>query len=102
MPAPVPGSRSGAAGAPVSGRSSNRPAQVGAGLGVHGPADSLVELGLVQAAVAEVLGQAVGDRLPLGVGNPHVLVLEAGPANSGEKPRPQDWLYCEGHDDVPR
>ena len=43
--------------------------QVGSGLGVHGPADLLVELGLVQAAVAEVLGQAVGDRLPLGAGN---------------------------------
>ena len=48
--------------------------QVGAGLGVHGPADSLVELGLVQAPVAEVLGQAVGDRLALGVGNPEVLI----------------------------
>ena len=48
--------------------------QVGAGLGVHGPADALVELGLVQAPVAEVLGQAVGDRLPLGVGNPEVLI----------------------------
>ena len=48
--------------------------QVGPGLGVHGPADSLVELGLVQAAVTEVLGQAVGDRLPLSVGNPQVLI----------------------------
>jgi hypothetical protein len=48
--------------------------QVGAGLGAHGPADALVELGLVKTAGAEVLGQAVGDRLPLGVGNPHVLV----------------------------
>ena len=48
--------------------------QVGAGLGAHGPADTLVELGLVKTAGAEVLGQAVGDRLPLGVGNPHVLV----------------------------
>ena len=43
--------------------------QVGAGLGAHGPPDALVELGLVEAAVAEVLGQAVGDRLALGVGN---------------------------------
>ena len=48
--------------------------QVGAGLGAHGPADALVELGLVKTAGAEVLGQAVGDRLALGVGNPHVLV----------------------------
>ena len=48
--------------------------QVGAGLGAHGPADALVELGLVETAGAEVLGQAVGDRLALGVGNPHVLV----------------------------
>jgi hypothetical protein len=48
--------------------------QVGAGLGAHGLADALVELGLVKTAGAEVLGQAVGDRLPLGVGNPHVLV----------------------------
>ena len=48
--------------------------QVGAGLGVHGPADPLVELGLVQPAVTEMLGQAVGDRLPLSVGNPQVLI----------------------------
>ena len=52
----------------------NKTVQVGARLGVHGPADSLVELGLVQAPVAEVLGQAVGDRLALGVGNPKVLI----------------------------
>ena len=48
--------------------------QVGPGLGVHGPVDSLVELGLVEAPVAEVLGQAVGDRLALGVGDTQVLV----------------------------
>ena len=77
--------------------------QVGAGLGVHGPADALVELGLVQAAVGEVLGQAVGDRLPLGVRDAQVLIgigaaeqrrETAGPGLAV----PEDWmaltLYC--------
>ena len=71
--------------------------QVGPGLGVHGPADSLVELGLVQAAVGEVLGQAVGDRLTLGVRDAQVLIgVEAAeqwretavPVRAGP-----DWLY---------
>ena len=75
--------------------------QVGAGLGVHGPADALVELGLVQAAVAEVLGQAVGDRLTLGVGNPQVLIGVGAAEQRGETRgsgtgRAADWLCWEG------
>ena len=58
--------------------------QVGAGLGVHGPADSLVELGLVQAAVAEMLGQAVSDRLALGVGDAQVLIGVGAAEQRGE------------------
>src|SRR5579875_3961345 len=49
-------------------------AEIRPGLGVHCAPDPLVELGLVQASLAEVLSQAVGDRLAFGVGNPQVLV----------------------------
>ena len=41
-----------------------------------------------------MLGQAVGDRLPLGVRDPQVLI--EGPENSGEKLRGRYWLDCEG------
>jgi hypothetical protein len=54
-------------------------AQVRPGLGAHGPPDAIVELGLVQAAGGEVLGQAVGDLLALGVGDAQVLVRIGGP-----------------------
>ena len=51
-----------------------QPAQVGPGLGAHGPPDPVIELGLVQAASGEVLGQPTADRLALGVGDAQVLV----------------------------
>ena len=48
--------------------------EVAAGLGGHRPADPLVELGLVEAAVGVVRAQLLGDRVPLGVGDADVLV----------------------------
>ena len=51
-----------------------QPPQVAPGLGAHGPPDPVVELGLVEAASGEVLGQPAGDRLALGVGDAQVLV----------------------------
>ena len=51
-----------------------QPAQVGPGLGAHGPPNPVIELGLVQAASGEVLGQPAADRLALGVGDAQVLV----------------------------
>src|SRR5487761_1825279 len=57
-----------------------QPGQVGAGLGPHRLIDALVELGLVEAAVAVVLGQPVGDLRALGVGDPQVGLAVAEPA----------------------
>jgi hypothetical protein len=42
--------------------------------GAHGAPDPVVELGLVQAASREVLGQPAAGRLALGVGDAQVLV----------------------------
>ena len=43
--------------------------EVAVGLGGHGAGDALVELGLVEAAVAVVPGKEVRDRGPVGVGD---------------------------------
>src|ERR1700722_16581174 len=48
--------------------------EVAAGLGGHGPADPVVELGLVEAAVGVVHAQLLGDRVPVRVGDADVLV----------------------------
>src|SRR5580693_4219033 len=48
--------------------------EVAAGLGGHGPADPLVELRLVEAAVGVVRPQLLGDRVPVRVGYANVLV----------------------------
>ena len=60
----------GAPGSP--GRSDSKPGQVGHRLGPHRPVEALAELGLVEPAVAEVPGEAIGDLGSLGVADPHV------------------------------
>jgi hypothetical protein len=45
-----------------------------AGLGRHRPADPLVELGLVETALGVVLGEQLGDRVTVGVGDAQLLV----------------------------
>jgi hypothetical protein len=57
-----------------------QPAQVRLGLGSHRLIDALVELGLVEAPVAVVLGQTVGDLSTLGIRDPQVTVGVAAPA----------------------
>ena len=64
-----------------------QPSQVAPGPGAHGPPDPAVELGLVQAASSEVLGQPAGDRLALGVGDAQVW-SEYIPPLAGEAPAP--------------
>ena len=100
VPAPVPG-MFGRCRSPCFRQVVEQATKVGAGLGVHGPGHSLVELGLVQAAVSEVLGQAVGDRLPLGVGNPHVLIGIGAGEQRRETAGP-GLAVLRRHDDVPR
>ena len=65
------------------------PGQVGLGLGAHRPAEPLVQLGLVEAAVPVVLGQLVGDLGPLGVGDSHAGIGGA-LARSGPRVRSTD------------
>ena len=60
-----------------------QPAQVRLGLGPHRLIDALVELGLVEAPVAVVLGQAIGDLGALGIRDPQVAVGVTAPAHPG-------------------
>jgi hypothetical protein len=46
--------------------------QVSHRLRPHGPVKPVAELGLVEPSVTEVLSQAIGDRSPFGVADPHV------------------------------
>ena len=66
------GRQSRATGSLPGGQVGEQAVQVTVGLGVHGLAEPLVELGLVQAAFAEVLAERVGHGLALGVGDPEV------------------------------
>jgi hypothetical protein len=62
-----------------------QPAQVRVSLGSHCLVEPLVELGLVEPPVPEVLGQQVSDLGALGVGEPQIGVPDAA-SGCGQNP----------------
>ena len=75
-----------------------QPPQVAPGLGAHSPPNPVIELGLVQAAGGEVLGQPTGDRLALGVGDAQVLVgIHAARARSTSPVAPRVVAFIYDH-----